>query len=166
MSAAAGKFSGDEILPRPFDSAGPACCGFRANTECRDLRPATWFFDRSAEIDAESTYINAMSRKPSTLALKTRRVDAVFVCAKCLKRSDGGARLKRRLKKQLAGAAMARNGKRPKLVLTSCLGICPKEAVVTASAGTLGRGEVVLLYNSKTDSVEEAVATLTAQRRD
>jgi hypothetical protein len=107
-----------------------------------------------------------MPGKPSTLVLKTRRADAVFVCAKCLKRGDGGARLKRRLKKQLARAEVARNSKRPKLVLTGCLGICPKGAVVTASASALGHSEVVLLYNSKPDSVEEAVAALTAQRRD
>ena len=117
-------------------------------------------------MDAESNYIDAMPRKPSILALKTRRADAVFVCAKCLKRSDRGAKLKRRLKKQLARAGVARKSKRPKLVLTSCLGICPKEAVVTASATTLGRGEVVLLYNTKRDSVEEAVVALTAQRRE
>ena len=107
-----------------------------------------------------------MPKKSSTLSLKTRRADAVFVCSKCLKRSDGGAKLKRRLKKQLSDVSDARNSERAKLVLTSCLGICPKQAVVTASASTLGRGEVVLLYDFKTVSVKEAVAALTPQRRD
>jgi len=107
-----------------------------------------------------------MTSKPSTFALKTRKADAVFVCRKCLDRSDGGTKLKRRLKKRLTQIGVARNSKRPKLVLTSCLGICPKEAVVTASATTLSRGEVVLLYDSRTDTVEKAVASLTSPDMD
>jgi predicted metal-binding protein len=101
------------------------------------------------------------SRKSSALVLKTRRAYAVFVCSKCLERSDGGAKMKRRLKKRLSEVSDARNRKRPKLVLTSCLGICPKQAVVTASTATLSRGEVVLLQAS---SIERAVAALAPQR--
>ncbi|MFT3940755.1 (2Fe-2S) ferredoxin domain-containing protein [Rhodopseudomonas sp.] len=69
----------------------------------------------------------------------------MLICGKCLSKIDGGKKLKQALKAELKRAAAARGGKRPKLVTTSCLGICPKRAVVTASAGTLAWGEYVLV---------------------
>jgi hypothetical protein len=130
------------------------------------LQSATGTWPGSSKQMRRTSYIGAMAKNSSTLALKTRRADAVFVCGKCLKRSESGGKLKRRLKKQLFDISHAGNRKRPKLVLTSCLGICPKDAVVTASAITLGRGEVVLLNDSRAESVERAVASLTAQHQD
>ena len=41
-----------------------------------------------------------------------------------------------RLTAELKQRAVAHGGKRAKLVTTGCLGICPKRAVVTASAAT------------------------------
>ncbi len=163
MSAAAVQFTGDEILPRISDSAAlglvwiPGEYGY-----CNPRRePGSVPLKQMRR----TSYIDAMAKNSSTLALKTRRADAVFVCGKCLKRSDGGGKLKRRLKKQLSEVSDARNCKRPKLVLTGCLGICPKHAVVTASAATLGRGEVVVLRDSRAESVEKALALLTPHRR-
>lgn len=79
----------------------------------------------------------------------------MLVCRKCLKRSDDGKAIKRALKTGLKERA-ARNGeKRAKVVLTSCFGICPKRAVVTATGATLARGEFVLI-NDATDAATVA----------
>lgn len=82
----------------------------------------------------------------------------VLICGKCLSKLDGGKKPKQALKAELKHAAVAHGGKRPKLVTTGCLGICPKRAVVTASAATLGRGEYVLVEQRK--ELEEAVRML------
>jgi hypothetical protein len=71
----------------------------------------------------------------------------VLICGKCLSKIDGGKKLKQALKAELKRAAAAQGGKRAKRVTTSCLGICPKHAVVTASAATLAKGEYVLIRN-------------------
>nr|WP_205512670.1 (2Fe-2S) ferredoxin domain-containing protein [Rhodopseudomonas sp. BR0M22] len=81
-----------------------------------------------------------------------------MICGKCLSKIDGGKKLKQALKAELKRAVAAQGGKRPKLVTTGCLGICPKRAVVTASAGTLAKGEYVLVEDRK--QVEEAVRVL------
>jgi hypothetical protein len=47
-------------------------------------------------------------------------------------------------------------------VLTSCLGICPKRAVVVGSAATLQNGQYLLL--SGADASAEAVASLMPDR--
>jgi hypothetical protein len=100
------------------------------------------------------------------LSIKTarpRRGPPVFVCRKCLKRAPEGPAIKRALKKAIqreaareaeeslrnAGdaapdrraARKAAKRARPRLILTSCFGICPPKAVVVATAATLSRGE-------------------------
>ena len=86
-----------------------------------------------------------MPAKSSPAIARPKRPPPVLICGKCLSKIDGGKKLKQALKAELKHAAAAQGGKRPKLVTTSCLGICPKRAVVTASAATLGRGEYVLI---------------------
>ncbi|WP_205502603.1 (2Fe-2S) ferredoxin domain-containing protein [Rhodopseudomonas sp. BR0G17] len=86
-----------------------------------------------------------MPAKSSPSIARPKRPPPVLICVKCLSKIDGGKKLKQALKAELKRAAAAQRGKRPKLVTTSCLGICPKRAVVTASAATLGRGEYVLI---------------------
>ncbi|UYO48597.1 (2Fe-2S) ferredoxin domain-containing protein [Rhodopseudomonas palustris] len=99
-----------------------------------------------------------MPPKSSLIIARSKRPPPVLICGKCLSKIDGGKKLKQALKAELKRAAAAQGGKRPKLVTTGCLGICPKRAVVTASAATLGRGEYVLVEDRK--QVEEAVRVL------
>ncbi|PZA09518.1 (2Fe-2S) ferredoxin domain-containing protein [Rhodopseudomonas palustris] len=94
-----------------------------------------------------------MSAKSSPTIARPKRPPPVLICGKCLSRVDGGKKLKQALKAELKQAAAGRGGKRPKLVTTSCLGICPKRAAVTASAATLGRGEYVLVEDLKKAAV-------------
>ena len=74
---------------------------------------------------------------------RLRRASPVFVCRKCLKRSAQGSAvrsaLKRKLKRQGSDVR-----KPPRLIVTSCFGICPKKAIVLASAGSLRKGEYIL----------------------
>lgn len=72
----------------------------------------------------------------------------MFVCRKCLKRSDEGGAIKRALKDELKSRAKASGEKRAKVVMTSCFGICPKRAVVTATGATLARGEFLLVSDA------------------
>ncbi len=73
-------------------------------------------------------------------------------------RISDGPELKRALKSELKRRSKARDIKRPRIVLTSCMDICPKRAVVVANAETLRRGDYLLLADS--DAVPEAVAML------
>jgi predicted metal-binding protein len=81
-----------------------------------------------------------------------------LVCRKCLKRVSYGPALKRALKSELKRRSAARGIKHPRMVMTSCLDICPKRAVVAASAATLARGEYLLLAD--VDGSAEAAALL------
>jgi predicted metal-binding protein len=94
----------------------------------------------------------------SPIIAHPKRPPPVLMCGKCLSRIDDGKTLKQALKSELKHRATAQGGKRAKLIITGCLGICPKRAVVTASAATLGRGEYVLIDDAT--AVGEAVAVL------
>jgi predicted metal-binding protein len=109
------------------------------------------------------TYIQRMAKSP-LVTIKSRRRGPVLVCKKCLKRVEGGDKLRRRLKSELKRNGAAQKNRRPRLVLTSCFGICPKRAVVMASANTLRRGEFILL--SDAESVEDAAAVLLADEEN
>jgi predicted metal-binding protein len=99
-----------------------------------------------------------MAKRPSTLVVRPRRADPVLICKKCLARCDKGKQFKRSLKSELKRRSHAQSLKRPRVITTSCFGICPKRAVVLANGATLQRGEYVLAGDS--DSVSDAVAIL------
>jgi predicted metal-binding protein len=90
-----------------------------------------------------------MSAKSSPVVARPRRPTPVLVCRKCLKRAEAGREIKRALKSELKQRAQLTGGKRPRVVMTSCFGICPKHAVVLASDATLQRGEYALLFDSE-----------------
>ncbi len=69
-----------------------------------------------------------------------------------------GRKLKGALKKQVKRLKPEGLVKRPKVVVTGCLGICPKRAVTVASAATLRRGEYLLL--SDCEQAADAVKAL------
>ena len=75
--------------------------------------------------------------------MKTVRLkrEVIFVCSKCLKRHGDGKAIRRALKAQ----AKDRNAR---LVRSSCLGICPKKAVVVATRGSLAEGRVALVRDA------------------
>ncbi|ABD89671.1 conserved hypothetical protein [Rhodopseudomonas palustris BisB18] len=86
-----------------------------------------------------------MVKTTSLVIARPRRAPPVLICRKCLSRVDDGKALKRALKSALKQRSQAQGVKRPRLVITGCLGICPKRAVVAASAATLQRDEYLLL---------------------
>ncbi|MDP3692859.1 MAG: (2Fe-2S) ferredoxin domain-containing protein [Bradyrhizobium sp.] len=98
-----------------------------------------------------------MVKTASTVTVCSRR-EPVLVCRKCLKRVTGGSRIKRALKSAVKSLRDAQPGRRPRLVMTACFGICPKRAVVVASGTTLHRGEYILLADA--GQVVDAVALL------
>jgi hypothetical protein len=97
-----------------------------------------------------------MAKAHAVVTLRSRRPAPILVCRKCLKRFDGGRRLKRDLKDELKHRSLA--GKRPRLVQTDCFGICPKHAVVLANGRMLAHGEYLLLAES--GAVADAAALL------
>ena len=103
-----------------------------------------------------------MSNKPSLRALKLQPPGPVLVCRKCLKRMTDGGKLKRRLKSSLRECSAGRKKGRARLVLTNCFGICPKRAVVTASAATFAPGEFLLIRDCSENAIEQATAALLA----
>ena len=86
-----------------------------------------------------------MSETSPITTIRPRRSELVFVCRKCLKRVSDGPSLKRALKSELKQLSVAQGIKRPRVVVTGCMDICPKRAVVAASGATLARGEYLLL---------------------
>ena len=74
---------------------------------------------------------------------------------------DGG-KLKRHLKASLKRRSAGQKNRRARLVLANCFGICPKEAVVTASATTFARGEFLLIGDHSDESIKQATETLLA----
>jgi predicted metal-binding protein len=95
-----------------------------------------------------------MAEKTSIAIARLRGAPPVLLCRKCLSRVDDGKQLKRALKSELKQRSTAQGGKRARLVMTNCLGICPKRAVVATSASSLSRGEYLLL----TDQTSAAAA--------
>jgi hypothetical protein len=77
-----------------------------------------------------------------------------------MKRMTEGGKLKRRLKASLKQRSAGQKKGRARLVLTNCFGICPKDAVVTASAATFARGEFLLIRDCSEESIEQATAAL------
>ena len=74
--------------------------------------------------------------------------------------ADGG-KLRRRLKASLKERSGGLKKKRARLILTNCFGICPKDAVVTASPETFARGELILVQDSSGEAIEKAAEALT-----
>jgi predicted metal-binding protein len=107
----------------------------------------------------KTPYVAAM--KQSVIA-RPRRPSPILVCKKCLERVSGAKKIRRELKSELKRqrneAPNERSLKSPRLVTTSCFGICPKKAVVLASGKSLQNGEYILV--SDCEHVEDALNQL------
>jgi hypothetical protein len=79
---------------------------------------------------------------------RPRRASPILVCDKCLRRSSDGRNIKREIKQVLKSRGTKKQ-KRPRLVSTSCFGICPKKAVVLASGSSLQEGEYLLVSDRR-----------------
>ena len=81
--------------------------------------------------------------------------EAILVCGKCIKRHDDGKALRRALRdaaKKRAAKGRTDDGTRRRkvrLIKTACLGLCPRRALVVASAATLTKGEVLVLRDER-----------------
>jgi predicted metal-binding protein len=102
-------------------------------------------------------YIARMA-KQSLLTARLRRTSPVLVCRKCLGRIDDGKALRKSLKSDLKRRSADQGIKGPRVLLTDCMGICPKSAVVVASGATLQRNEYLLLRDA--GATTEAAVTL------
>ena len=102
--------------------------------------------------------MGSMAKNASIATVRPRRPGPVLICRKCLKRAGEGARLKRALKSELKRRAAVAGDRKPRVIAVGCFGICPKQAVVVASAATLTRGDYLLLAD--VDASAEAAAML------
>jgi hypothetical protein len=93
----------------------------------------------------------------SPIIARSRRASPVLVCKKCLKRCSKGARIRRELKRELKQRSVAR-AKAPRLVSTTCFGLCPKRAVVLASGRSLRQDEYILVSHRR--DIQEALESL------
>jgi predicted metal-binding protein len=102
-------------------------------------------------------YIEPMTSQ-SVISARLRRAPPILVCKKCLGRIDDGKQLRKALKSVSKSRSVTQNVKPPRVVMTSCLGICPKRAVVVASAATLQEGRYLLLSDAAASA--QAIETL------
>ena len=103
--------------------------------------------------------MNQAISKP--VVVRPRRQPAVFVCRKCLKRSDAGKDIKRAIKTALKAniGRSARTDLKPaRVIATSCFGLCPRNAVVMTGGAYASTGDYVLI--SSADQVPAALERL------
>lgn len=74
----------------------------------------------------------------------------VWICTKCFKGTDTAENLKSEFKSQLKEMGC---GKRIRVMTSSCLGICPKEAQAMVVAPTLGK-QLAFVFDPKKDKEE------------
>ncbi len=82
----------------------------------------------------------------------------ILLCGKCLKRHVDGKGLRRAVKSEAKARAAEPGSGKVRVVKVGCLGLCPRRAVVVASAAGLARGEVVLVRDAT--EVPQALARL------
>jgi predicted metal-binding protein len=97
-------------------------------------------------------------------AVKTRFETALLLCRACAKRGDGPPKKEtKELARRLRGAARDAGHPRPRVVLTSCLGACPRKAFTLAATGADGR--VAMVAVRADDDAAAAVAAVLGPAR-
>lgn len=122
------------------------------------LRPRTSLADVGCPVSRHNAETDVPSDKDLKVIQPRRRAAPVFACGRCLARHDKGKKLKTSLKAALKSTSVGQTLKRPRLITTSCFGICPRQAIVLASDRTLRAGRYVVL-EKRTDA-GRAVAIL------
>ncbi|CAL80227.1 hypothetical protein BRADO6623 [Bradyrhizobium sp. ORS 278] len=97
----------------------------------------------------------------SPTLIRPRRPAPVFICRKCLKRSDAAKDIKKAIKRETRHAVDP-NGKRARVIMASCFGLCPKRTVVVTAGAGAARGDYALIASA--DDVAPALALLQAAR--
>ena len=132
--------------------------GWHPRQSLPDLTRNTGIATPADRIPGCGHHIQAMQDKPSIVTARLRRPPPILICKKCQGRLADGKAIGKSLKSELKRRSASQGGKRPRVVTTSCLGICPKRAVVVASAATLQQGRYLLLADAA--AAPEAVASL------
>ena len=82
--------------------------------------------------------------------VRPRWSGAILVCGKCARKHEDGKAIRGALKDAAVRHLAAATGQRKlKIIKTACLGLCPKNAIVAASAASLAACEVVLLRGER-----------------
>jgi predicted metal-binding protein len=100
---------------------------------------------------------------PSSI-VRPRRPAPLFVCRKCLKRSDDAKAIKTAMKRALKSETRGEAGadeKPARIVMTSCFGLCPKRSVVVTGDLCAARGEYLLV-----SAAEDVTSALRLLRTD
>ena len=107
--------------------------------------------------DAAADLPHDATRAPTPLRAGWKSV--VLVCRACEKRSKGPKKIAARdVAKRVARACRDRQVPRARVVLTSCMGACPKKAFTVAAAAP--SGAIVMIAFRRGDDANAAVATL------
>jgi len=100
--------------------------------------------------------------RQKTVRVGRPRFDAVLlVCKRCGKRSDGPKKLKPREVANLVRRATRRDVVRSRVVMTSCLGLCPKAAIAVARVASGMATRIVAIAARR--QIEPAMASMSAK---
>lgn len=97
-----------------------------------------------------------MSEAPELL--KTAWPAVLLVCKDCRKRSSGPKDLKAKDAVRELRIALKHDRPRPRVLLTNCMGLCPKKALAVAWAD--GHGEPRAVAMTSTAQADDALALL------
>ena len=97
-------------------------------------------------------------KKDATEAQRPSWEAVVLVCKDCGKRSNGPDGLKAKAVMHEVKRSLGGLKPRPRTVLTSCLGLCPKRAMAVAGAGNGGEARIIAL--TSLDQVADAMPQL------
>ena len=98
-----------------------------------------------------------------TRVVRPRWSEALFVCGKCLKRHPDGKAMRHALKGEVKRHAGSDGKRGVRMIKTACVGLCPRKAIIIASAVTLADGNVVLVHISA--DIPDAVARVLPRSR-
>lgn len=98
--------------------------------------------------------------KHTDLPVEPRWQAVLLVCRQCGKRSSGPKSLKAKDVMKTLRLAARTQRPRPRVLVTGCLGLCPKKALAIARVG--GPQAARLIGVKTTDEAEQALALLNA----
>jgi hypothetical protein len=94
--------------------------------------------------------------------VKAKFEGLVLVCGQCEERSSGPSKLTAKEARKSLKSALGAQGRRMRIVQSSCLGLCPKKSIAIAAAGQ-GTPSVLAEVRNERD-LKAVAARLDAQR--